>query len=104
MKYTPHEDNTMNLLKLFVSSGLQFVNLVKMGLQTSGFVSKTSDFLIDLVITPKTALYVGIITVLFLVILSFFPSKSEEKLVIFIKIYSGFSAKLVLPPLDVAGF
>jgi hypothetical protein len=32
-------------VKLFVNSGLQFVNLVKMELQTSGFVSKTSGFL-----------------------------------------------------------
>ena len=50
----------------------------------------------------KKVLYVGIITIRFLVILSFFSSKSEKKkLVIFSKIYSGFSAKLVFPPLDV---
>ena len=56
----------------------------------------------DLIFTLKIGFYVGIITIRFLVILSFFPRKSEKKkLVIFSKINSGFFAKLVFPPLDV---
>ena len=56
----------------------------------------------DLVITAKNAFYVKIFTIRFLVILSFFFNKSEKKkLVILSKINSGFSAKLVFPPLDV---
>ena len=56
---------------------------------------------VDLIFTSKVGFYVGIITIRFLVILSFFASKSEKKnLVIFGKINSGFSAKLVFPPLD----
>ena len=55
----------------------------------------------DLIFTSKIGFYVGIITIRFLVILSFFSSKSEKKkLVIFSKINSGLSAKLVFPPLD----
>jgi hypothetical protein len=56
---------------------------------------------VDLIFTSKIGFYVGIITIRFLVILSFFPRKSEKKLVIFSKINSGFFAKLVFPPLDV---
>ena len=58
---------------------------------------------VDLIFTAKIGFYVGIITIRFLVILIFFSSKSEKKkLVIFSKINSGFSAKLVFPPLDVS--
>jgi hypothetical protein len=36
--YSPREENSMYALKLFVNSGLLAVNLVNIGLQTSGFV------------------------------------------------------------------
>ena len=61
---------------------------------------KPQVFFLDLVITPKNAFYVEIFTIRFLLILSFFSINLRKKLVILIKINSGFSAKLVFPPLD----